>query len=255
MEVPNSMTTFGGSNNEKKLLTTSIATILSLPAIGAQAATLNIGDQLTIVGSSTASGLWLSGSYFAETGGTYKVRDTQKGSVTQGTTGFIIGSPTTGGANHPGAPTAGDSNAIDAPWEFFGNTGSHYTTVGITGSTTSGLTMSGWTMAWAGIPAIPMNTGAWATATTGSPHTGAPGTFVDGVANFYWSGVYGTAYSLDYRATVPVGDPSGFGGTRWEYHYEGIVNAAPPVPVPAAVWLFGSGLMGLLGYVRRRSSI
>ena len=27
-----------------------------------------------------------------------------------------------------------------------------------------------------------------------------------------------------------------------------------PVPVPAAVWLFGSGLMGLVGFVRRRNS-
>jgi hypothetical protein len=29
-------------------------------------------------------------------------------------------------------------------------------------------------------------------------------------------------------------------------------NAAAPVPLPAAVWLFGSGLMGLVGVSRRR---
>ena len=28
-----------------------------------------------------------------------------------------------------------------------------------------------------------------------------------------------------------------------------------PVPLPAAVWLFGSGLMGLLGICRRRTAI
>jgi hypothetical protein len=33
-----------------------------------------------------------------------------------------------------------------------------------------------------------------------------------------------------------------------------LVAASSPVPVPAAVWLFGSGLLGLLGVVRRRKT-
>jgi hypothetical protein len=32
-----------------------------------------------------------------------------------------------------------------------------------------------------------------------------------------------------------------------------LVRAASPVPVPAAVWLFGSGLMGLIGFSRKYS--
>jgi hypothetical protein len=32
-------------------------------------------------------------------------------------------------------------------------------------------------------------------------------------------------------------------------------NAPPPVPLPAAVWLFGSGLMGLVGVSRRRKAV
>jgi len=32
------------------------------------------------------------------------------------------------------------------------------------------------------------------------------------------------------------------------------VIAASPVPVPAAVWLFGSGLIGLVGFARRKKS-
>lgn len=29
----------------------------------------------------------------------------------------------------------------------------------------------------------------------------------------------------------------------------------PPIPVPGAIWLFGSGLAGLLGVARRRKAI
>jgi hypothetical protein len=31
-------------------------------------------------------------------------------------------------------------------------------------------------------------------------------------------------------------------------------SVTPPVPLPAAVWLFGSGLLGLLGVGRRRAA-
>ena len=44
---------------------------------------------------------------------------------------------------------------------------------------------------------------------------------------------------------------------RWEFTcandvIEGAVDV-PAVPVPAAVWLFGSGLIGLVGIARRKS--
>jgi hypothetical protein len=34
--------------------------------------------------------------------------------------------------------------------------------------------------------------------------------------------------------------------------FNGTVAAGPPVPVPAAVWLFGSGMLGLVGVARRK---
>ena len=35
-------------------------------------------------------------------------------------------------------------------------------------------------------------------------------------------------------------------------NFDFVAPAAAPIPVPAAVWLFGSGLMGLVGVARRR---
>lgn len=240
-------------NTNKKILMTALAAALGFSAMGAQAAMLNSGDQLTIEGSGTSSGAWVSGSYFAmDMNGNSKIAATEKFSLTMGATGLVIGTTTAQGASHPGAVTSGDTNAIDRPWTFFSNTGSDYVTVPVTGGTTAGLNLSGWTVTWNGIAAIPMGTGAWATG-TGAGHTGATGTFANGIANFYWNGVYGATYSLDYRATVPIGDASGFGGVKYELHLEGIAGLLPPeVPVPAAVWLFGSGLFGLLGMARRK---
>ena len=40
------------------------------------------------------------------------------------------------------------------------------------------------------------------------------------------------------------------GGAKGKYQTTGL--AVTSVPVPAAVWLFGSGLVGLAGVVRRR---
>lgn len=44
-------------------------------------------------------------------------------------------------------------------------------------------------------------------------------------------------------------NPNGLAGT-----YQMTVNSVSAVPVPAAVWLFGSALMGLVGFSKRKSS-
>jgi hypothetical protein len=54
-------------------------------------------------------------------------------------------------------------------------------------------------------------------------------------------------------------DAAALGGTWSSYDtgdftntYEGAIINPSAVPVPAALWLFGSGLLGLVGVARRR---
>jgi len=128
---------------------------------------------------------------------------------------------------------------IDEPWNFFSNTGMHFTNAAITVSTDDGagnvtLDFSGWRVTWNGIPSINMGLGAAAVMNCGGDCT------------------VGDTYILDYSAEVPLGDPSGFGGVPYAVHLEGTIAA--PIPVPAAVWLFGSGLLGLVGVARRKKT-
>ena len=58
-----------------------------------------------------------------------------------------------------------------------------------------------------------------------------------------------------------IGTPWGsFEGTEYEERFNitivqnSIVEPPEPIPVPAAVWLFGSGLIGLVGVARRKKS-
>ncbi|MCP4310957.1 MAG: hypothetical protein GY790_06815 [Bacteroidetes bacterium] len=59
----------------------------------------------------------------------------------------------------------------------------------------------------------------------------------------------GTGLSFD-QGTFIIGYGDGLG----DGDYDDLIIAANPVPVPAAVWLFGSGLLGLIGYSRRKTA-
>jgi hypothetical protein len=185
-----------------------------------------------------------SGSWFAmDYNDSSTISDHEKTALSQGRTGLIIGTTTTAGASHDGVPVAGDTNLITAPWAFFGATGSDYNTVAITGSTESGLNMSGWTVTWKGIPAIDMGNGAWGAG------------YSNGVGNFSWDGTDGGAYTLDYHATVPIGDTSGFGGVKYALHLEGCVGASLEtvcaIPEVSTYAMMLAGL-GLVGFASRR---
>lgn len=219
---------------------------LGVCALGAQAAVVGTGDRLTIntgIGSYDQYGNITnvtSGSWFGcDCNGDRNISASEKLPMSQGAEGIIIGvTQAQGTPTHSGAPYPTDWNRIDAPYQFFGNTGEDFTVSAITGGTTSGLDFTGWRWSWNGIT-INMGGGAWGTG------------FTNGIANFVWDGVYGHNYTLDYHAKVPAGDPSGIGGVGFAYHFEGTVQ---PVPIPSAAWLFGSGLLGLVGLLRRRKT-
>ncbi|VAW61898.1 hypothetical protein MNBD_GAMMA11-765 [hydrothermal vent metagenome] len=129
---------------------------------------------------------------------------------------------------------------IDNPWGFSGNTGVHQSTsntniISASGDTAT-IDFSGWGVSWNGIPNINLGAGDSNGIATITCDTGS------GCGN-------GAGYVLDYFATVPTNSSSLKGGIKYRLHLEGTISA---VPVPAAVWLFGSGLIGLTGIARRK---
>lgn len=153
--------------------------------------------------------------------------------------GLRIGAIQTASGSHSGAPNGTESPTIDTPWQFSGITGMHSTTSAITEVSPGNLDFSGWNIDWndilidlggdAGVGDTSL-----ATITCSSSSCSANDTYV-----------------LDYFAHVPQPDLSGKGGVFYTVHLEGVISS---VPVPAAVWLFSSGLIGLIGIARRKKA-
>lgn len=158
----------------------------------------------------------------------------------------------TGVISHVGSPYTSDVGAIDMGWSFWSNTGLHFTTSPVTVITDNGTTkmldLSGWRMSWNGIPSINLGGGqqVYGSITINN------GTGLATITCSNSSCSNTSSFTLDYAAVVPAGDPSGLGGIPYALRLTGHVNA---VPVPAAVWLFGSGLMGLMAVARRRKDV
>lgn len=209
------------------------------------AAVLNQGDALTINTGVPIFNVFgdqidiTQGAWFAiNLDGNARIDGIEKIALSQGTDGIVVGMTTSPGAYHAGPPVPSDSNAVTAPWTFFGHTGSDYIVIPVTGGT-QGVDMSGWRAAWLTVSELSLGSGAWDSG------------FLDGIGNFVWDGLDGSAYTLDYRATIPLNDPNGFGGIQYALHLEGIVKRAP-IPEPTTIALIGAGLLGIRLSQRRK---
>ncbi len=184
-----------------------------------------------------------SGSFFSmDSNGDGSVAGSEKVPLQVLTTlNFADLTPATG--SHAGSINGSESPVSDI-WEFFGNTGMDYLTSPMVDNGDGTVDMTGWNVTWNGIAVIPMG---------GDPANFAGDTGL-GILSCGACGV-SDAFTLDYAAHVPLGDASGFGGVAYALHLEGTVASVSSVPVPAAVWLFGSGLLGLVGVARRKSRV
>ncbi len=172
------------------------------------------------------------GSYYAfDSDGDGVISDTEKTAMTTGMDGgLIIGRTQSAGQ-------------IDELVTSFGNTVAHETTSSVNlfndlGATKE-LDFTGWNMSWNGSLISLSGDAANFSVDTGLATITCATT---ACAN-------GDSYILNYAAHIPIGDPSGLGGFAYTLYLEGTISA---VPVPAAVWLFGSGLFALMGFARRR---
>ena len=94
------------------------------------------------------------------------------------------------------------------------------------------------------------------------------GSFADGGYPYLAFGIPGAGSLHDFNILIETGingapaDFSSFNlgfddlnyvdGMYGEWRTTVAFSSASPVPVPAAVWLFGSGLLGLMGFARRK---
>jgi len=143
--------------------------------------------------------------------------------------GIVIGRTQLPGYSIPESPAGA---GIDNPWGYFGGTGWHETISPISVvndyGATKELDFSGWAVNFDGV----------------RYDLGADGLATITCETFTCAD--GETFTLEYSALVPNDT---FIWTPYILHLEGTISA---VPVPAAVWLFGSGLIGLAGFARRK---
>jgi hypothetical protein len=158
--------------------------------------------------------------------------------------GIRIGVLQPASGTHSGLPDGTESPSVSKPDSLFGNTGlwqiigTPVTQLSHSGNTAT-LDFRGWDWPWNGTSSIPQ-----------SDPVNFPGD--TGIATMTCSLAScsnTSSYTLDYAGHVPLGNSSGLGGAPFTTHLEGQVEA---VPLPAALWLFGSGIAGLAAFARRR---
>jgi hypothetical protein len=207
----------------------------SANAVLVNGSTLNIGE----------------GSFFAMGGNSTIAAPGFDGQFITGYQGLVLGTVQTPTGSHAGVPDGSESPMIDNPWLFFQNTGMHgnqsASNVLTASGNTASIDFSGWSISWNGLDSgtasgpVLLEAGAWF------------GSTVNGVAQVT-CGVDcgdGDTYTLIYSAHTGCGNPSS-GCSQYLLNLTGTISA---VPIPSAIWLFGSGLMALAGAARFRKAV
>lgn len=163
------------------------------------------------------------GSYFAlDANGDGILNEVERAIMANAGTGLTLNA----------AQTSGE---IDQTLLYKGFPTDHYTqgagpTVESSSGNTASIDMSGWTMWFDHQSVVDVGVGSNATVICGIDCS------------------VGDTFTLDYSAIIQEG---GFTGFLYGLHLEGTIAA---VPVPAAIWLFGSGLLGLVGVARKKKA-
>ena len=243
---------WGMNSMNKKYLAISIGVLTSVSALSSEAALSSSAllgfDSGVRVFDTFGNLIDIQGSYFSvdtDSDGVFTFFESI--TISPGSdSGLLIGQTQLAANSHTGAPNGTEIAPFDSPWVFLGNTGMHQSTspvniISDNGVGTVELDFSGWGATWNGIPNIALG---------GDSANYASET---GIATLICATdcSRGDLFTLDYAAHVALDDPNGFGGIYWGIHLEGVVET---VPVPAAVWLFSTGLIGLIGMARRKAS-
>lgn len=90
----------------------------------------------------------------------------------------------------------------------------------------------------------------------GSPNSNISLAFIGGTEVFSGNDLAQSFFHTDFNSLTGSfdADAAGYGGDLLITSGAYLPGSLPSVPIPAAVWLFGSGLLGLIGFARRKKA-
>ena len=213
----------------------SLSTIVLICGISNNANAALVGDATLLMGPQTGFCDYDLGTYpdscvvATIPDGNYFAMDNDGSGFLENSERVGIEAGTDGGIKLSSVQGAGE---IDSVWSFFDGDGYHITLSGITVSSDNGagnvtLDMTGWTLFWGG-------------------ETINMVAVTDAIVSCGNTCENGDSFTLDYNALVLTNN---LADIPYQLHLTGTVSS---VPVPSAVWLFGSGFFGLIGMARRK---